>query len=337
METKNFFSRGIKDKNKSSVKASLNGSAVAGGSISGTPLCLMSWGDKPGDGFGIKVEDGAQVRANGCRIHSNADLTPSLSVEDSKIGATAICAVGANTVSGSTVKPTPHEKCEPSHDPLEHVALPKFPTSNCLPDPGTQPGNSGSMNMKPGWYCNGIDFRQGQIVRFGAGTYYIDKAFSVPELARVRDAKDVTFILRDADLKVENLNAMTLEAPKNGPLAGVLFWHVGDGSGSTCTNKLEFEGGNLIRSKPSLGGAIYAPACQVEVSNRIELKTPPNSFTLIVGRSVRVTDDALVNINASKPYGEPICSPVGQGGIGLRSRATVSAEEEAAKQARAKL
>jgi hypothetical protein len=337
METKNFFSRGIKDKNKSSVKASLQGSAVAGGSISGTPLCVMSWDPKPDEGYGIQVDDEAEIRANGCRIHSNADLTPSLSVDDSKIGAAAICAVGTNRVQGSRVTPVPHEKCEPSHDPLEHVALPKFPTSNCLPDPGTQPGNSGSMNMKPGWYCNGIDFRDGQKVRFAPGTYYVDNKFEIGDKVDIRDVEGVTFILRNADFHLYTGHGMTLEAPKTGPLAGVLLWHVGDGTGTTCNNTIRFQGEGGVRDLHYFGGAIYAPACRIQIEDMIELATPPNSFTLIVGRSVRVTDDALVNINASKPYGEPICSPVGQGGIGLRSRATVSAEEEAAKQARAAL
>ena len=332
LETRNFFSRALKDEKGGAIKPKLGGAAVAGGSIHGTPLCVMSWDPAAEEGFGVRVEDEAEIRANGCRVHSNYAENRSIAIDDSRVGATAICAVGTNEiVSGGQANPVPKEHCEPSHDPFGHIPEPVWPVGDCLPSPHAEANNNTKKNIEPGHYCNGLKLEGQRRREFQPGTYFIDGDFIISgKNARASGMEGVTFIVKNGEVKIDPKHSFDMSAPRTGPYGGVLIWRVEDDAGGCADPLLFAEAPSEGSGDVEWGGAIYAPSCPIEVKGEIEISTPANSFTLIVGRSDLVSDEAVLDINASEPFGEPICSPVGQGGIGLRSSKTVAATDEGA-------
>jgi hypothetical protein len=197
--------------------------ASATAKLSGTmPLCLLALDPKaPAT---LELEESAMMTATGCMVYSNSKNPGGLQAKDeATLKAGLVCTAGGKAkTSQATVTPDPVTDCPVMADPLQSRTPPSDTTcrfNNTVISGVVQ-------TLQPGVYCGGLKVTNGADVTLASGVYIIkDGPLIVDKGASLRGT-NVGFYLTgtSSNLTFASDSTISLSAPKDGPLAGLLIF-----------------------------------------------------------------------------------------------------------------
>lgn len=172
-------------------------------------------------GTGLLLENDALVTGRNCSAFSNSTSKSSIrGRNNSRLTANFICSAGgADGV--SNFSPPPMTDCPQFQDPLEDRSAPSI--GACTETNFVH--KSGSRSLRPGTYCGGLTVEGGD-VRLEPGEYIIkDGPLNIDGSGRL-EGVGVGFYLTGsrATVTFNRNSSISLEAPENGPMAGLLFF-----------------------------------------------------------------------------------------------------------------
>ncbi|MEM6666973.1 MAG: TadE/TadG family type IV pilus assembly protein [Pseudomonadota bacterium] len=172
----------------------------------------------------IHMDDRASVSAPECGTYSNSTSRFSIRFDgNSSMVAASICSAGGVLAVGRrTAEPKPVTDCPKIDDPLEKRPAPSVGACDHL---NFRIDASGPATVYPGVYCDGMEITGDADVTISPGVYVIkDGPLVVSGNARFV-GRDVGFYLtgRDSTFDFGADTHISLEAPRMGPLAGLLF------------------------------------------------------------------------------------------------------------------
>jgi Flp pilus assembly protein TadG len=198
-------------------------SVSATAKLSGTmPLCLLTL--DPNAPAALELEESAMMTAASCMVYSNSKNPGGLQAKDqATLKAGLICTAGGRAkTSGATVTPDPVTDCPVMADPLKSRTPPSDTTCRF-----TNTVISGVVQtLQPGVYCGGLKITNAADVTLASGVYIIkDGPLIVDKGATLRGA-NVGFYLTGpgSNLTFAADSTISLSAPKDGPLAGLLIF-----------------------------------------------------------------------------------------------------------------
>lgn len=257
-------------------------------------LCVL--GLDPVKNLTIALDAQARITADGCTVHSNSrDLKGVSSKSSARITAQLICSAGGFEGSSMNYAGTRLPDCPTMADPL--AGRPPPSVGPCTSK--TKLVITGNRTLLPGTYCEGIEIKgSGTRVDLSPGVYVIrDGQLKVDDQA-ILFGRNVGFYFTGTAASFEFLSSSTvnLGAPKDGPMAGILFF--GDRA-APDTREYKITSNNAR----TLLGTIYLPrgfltvdaknavadesAYTAIVTQRIELKQSPN---LVLNTDYGMTD-----------------------------------------------
>ena len=255
-----------------------------------TPIVVSSTASMVGSGkacaialedTGNKVfhmDDSSRLSGNDCGMFSNSTDSHSLVVDkEAVLKAAHVCSAGGSLVKNKgNVTPDVTEDCPPMKDPLEGRAAPPFGgcdfTNHRVSLPSLFKLKANSV------YCGGLTIDSAAIVDLEPGVYVIKDGPLVVKDASTMRGKGVSFYLTGAGARFEfgPLTTISLEAPVNGPMAGLLFFEDRDNAATT----------HLIQSinARTLLGTIYLPRSLLELSANAIIAGDSAYTALVVGK-----------------------------------------------------
>jgi Flp pilus assembly protein TadG len=185
-------------------------------------LCLLSLGrDAKG---GIYMHNGAKISASDCVFHSNStDKKAVILSQNSVIKARQICARGGIKTITSAVEGAMVTDCPDLKDPL--AAKPE-PTAPLMCSGTKMLLKSGSHNLKPGTYCDGMTITGSAKVTLEPGVYFFRSGVLRVEQSAELVGRGVTLIFTGTQsyFRFEGNALIQLNAPESGATAGMLIW-----------------------------------------------------------------------------------------------------------------
>ncbi|NIR45885.1 MAG: hypothetical protein GWM93_17060, partial [Gemmatimonadetes bacterium] len=200
--------------------------------------------------------------------------------------------------------PPPVTGVPPVDDPLAALESPSVGTCDYNGNDAVFNSNTGGpIVLNPGVYCgNGIKVNTTRPVTFNPGLYILDNApFTINGQADV-SGTDVSFYLTPGgspndDITIAGGASVTLSAPSDGPLPGILFYH-DRVAGSNITHNLT--GGSDMQ----LEGIVYFPSTDVQFSGG---STVQSSGAVIIADEVGFSGDAFLGgFDTSPILGNPL-------------------------------
>ena len=172
----------------------------------------------------VSLEASASMTAIGCMVYSNSTDKSGLQAKDSaKLTAGLVCTAGGKAkTSGATVTPNPVTDCPRMADPLRSRVPPQDTT--CRYNDTVVSGVV--QTLQPGVYCRGLKITAGAQVTLASGVYIIKDGPLVVDKAAMLTGTQVGIYLtgQGANLTFATDSTISLSAPKDGPLAGLLIY-----------------------------------------------------------------------------------------------------------------
>jgi Flp pilus assembly protein TadG len=186
------------------------------------PLCLLSL--EPRAPAALSLEASAMMTATGCMVYSNSTSPYGLQAKDNAtLTAGLICTAGGSAkTSGATVTPNPVTDCPQMADPLKSRTPPSDTTCRFH-----NTVVSGVVHtLQPGVYCNGLKITANAQVTLAMGVYVIKDGPLIVEKGGILTGAQVGIYLtgRGSNLTFAADSTISLSAPKDGPLAGLLIF-----------------------------------------------------------------------------------------------------------------
>lgn len=267
--------------------------AVANGNASSSTGCIYTL-DHSGNSLNFMAGTINLVAPScGILVDSNFSL---LNVGSGTISVASIGVAGTYTHGNVTPTPAPVTGIVPAPDPLSYLTPPAG--GGCLMNPIAQ-GNTATLTMTPGNYCNGMTFQAGtDNITFSPGTYEIGgNGLLVQGNTATLTGNGVTIYqyAGTMDIGPGTLTA-NLTAPTTGPLAGILLWQA---ASDTNTATIHDTTANSV-----LQGALYFPGATLFMGN--DNNTAAYSFFVVKDLTVQGTTINLSNDTSSLSGGSPI-------------------------------
>jgi Putative Flp pilus-assembly TadE/G-like len=233
----------------------------------------------------IKADKQAQLTAPDCSVHSNSSNQKGLDVSaDSRIVSTVICSAGGFNGGPDSFEPKPDVDCPQVDDPL--VDRPPPVSSGCtLIDLVID----ASTSFSPGTvFCGGLKIEKGAVVTLPPGTYVISGGKLEVKDTSVLHGENVSFYFADdqATLKFDKGTTIDLSAPKDGPMAGILFY---EDRNSAKDRDFVIQSDNARR----LLGTIYLPNGTLKIDTTAAVAAE-SAYTVIVAKTLEVKGANLV-------------------------------------------
>ncbi|MEL6962893.1 MAG: TadG family pilus assembly protein [Pseudomonadota bacterium] len=257
-------------------------SAVAGKRSS---MCIQSLEPDAADGLGIDIA--ANIEALNCTVQVNSRHDYAFRIWlGSKIVADGLCVTGGAYLSGwATISPEPTLGCPPQPDPLIDLKAPEV--GGCDHHDKVLMAHHG--NLEPGVYCGGLKVMGDSDLTLAAGVYVIkDGPLGVFDTSKLR-GEGITFFLTGEDglIRLDDNSTLTLTAPTDGDMAGILVFQDRD-----------FGGHHLWDSKAptELHGTIYLPEGQL-LSQSSSSITPIASCNVLIAKRLHFKFKSGVSID----------------------------------------
>jgi Flp pilus assembly protein TadG len=249
-------------------------------SMNGLPLCVLAQrqtGTKV-----LNLQQSAQIKANGCLVHSNKDVVAEAA---SSVHAGAVQATGA--ASGS-ISPSASVGAPTAPDPFA-----KLPTDTLKPctDPGGVKSTAGvTTKIQPGVHCGRWEAEKGAILELQPGEHFFRGAELIIRDNSKLVGRDVVILFDPASkLTFQDQASVDLEGRTTGTYAGFLIvadrQHVRD---------LEIWSDNV----DNLLGVIYAPAAKLLVIGKDEI-AEDSDWTVVVAKEIQLKEKAKLTINSN--------------------------------------
>ena len=238
----------------------------------GSKLCVL--GLHPSANGAIKLENNAKITANACAVYSNSSHKHAIKTfHSSSITAGLICSVGGNDGLKGSFDPAPITDCPSVSDPL--AARPHPAVSSC--DENNLTISNQTITLSPGVYCGGLTIEGASDVTFESGEYFIvDGPLLINDTSKVQgEYTGFYFHGSAAELTIARNTTVELSAPKDGELAGLLFFQ----DAASAAKKSRFS--ILSNDARTLLGTIYLPAAEFYVDATAPI-ADKSAYTVII-------------------------------------------------------
>ena len=194
--------------------------------VGSTKICVLGLMDE-GILAGVHLDNRAKLTAQDCGVYSNSTSFASIRADAASfLAAQLICAAGGTMAGGSvSFDPEPITDCPQIDDPLKERPAP--PEETCLE---TGLVVETDTILSPGTYCGGLTIRGNAEVDLQPGVYIIkDGPLLVQDEAEI-EGEYVGFFMHGegAVFDLGENTEISLSAPKDGPMAGMLFFETPD-------------------------------------------------------------------------------------------------------------
>lgn len=276
-------------------------SAQAKGTVTGTTnICVIALEDNANKAF--EVKDQSVLDAPSCALFSNSTHNNGLHVTgNSQLLADLVCTAGGYSGPAKAFHFPPVTDCPATPDPLETRNGPMLGGCDHVDlDVDT------NTTLNPGTYCDGLEIKNTANVTFNEGIYIIDGgSFLINNEAVVRgDYVGFYFTGDQPELKFDGDADIELGAPKDGPMAGILFF-----LDPNALDPKDFE----IRTPNArkLLGTIYLPNGVLAIDTTAPV-AEESAYTAIVTREIHLGGDARLVLNTDYDLTD-VPVPVGLG------------------------
>jgi hypothetical protein len=186
------------------------------------PLCLLTL--DPSAPAALELEQSAMMTASGCMVYSNSKSSGGLQAKDqATLKAGLVCTAGGKAkTAGATVTPDPVTDCPAMADPLKSRTPPSDTT--CQFNHTVVKGVV--QTLQPGVYCKGLRITNGADVTLASGVFVIKNGPLIVDKGATLRGTNVGIYLTGptANLTFAADSTISLSAPKDGPLAGLLIF-----------------------------------------------------------------------------------------------------------------
>lgn len=280
-------------------------------------VCIVALEDAEDNA--ISATFSSKLDAPECAVLSNSTSSRGVSVSGlAKVSAKFICSAGGASGGSTNFSPAPLTDCPTYEDPLAERTPPQAgPCDYNAHAIGTPPsltsaletllasaiaGLDGSQettlagyarhDIQPGVYCGGLAVNDKSDVHLAPGVYVIrDGQLKVGLGARLY-GEGVTFFLdgEDATFLFEPASIVHLTAPKEGLMAGLLFFE---------SKEADEDNVNVILSSNAreLLGTIYLPRSTLQVATLMPVGDK-SAYTAIVARRIAMSGSPTLVLNA---------------------------------------
>lgn len=281
-------------------------SAIA--KISGTTkLCLLTL--ETSKGKALNLDKDSLLTAGGCAVYSNSTDKKGLNAENNaQATASMICSAGGVSNKG-TLSPTPTTDCPAMADPL--ASIPRLSTGSCM---STDLKIKGSQTLWPGTYCKGVEISGSAQVTMMPGVYIFDDGPLVVKDTASLSGQNVGFYFTGnaGGLRFDPDSTISLTAPKDPPMAGLLFFEdrsvsspVAPPPGPKGAAPPPPYGSQPMReyritsnNAPTLLGTIYLPAGRL-IIDASKPVSDRSAFTVIVARQLDLNSGPNLYLNTN--------------------------------------
>lgn len=275
----------------------------------GAPICVIAL--NPSASKALNLDKNARLTGTTCAIYSDSTHINGIGTKDSAvITAALICSSGGVTNGSGGMTPAPQTDCPGIPDPLAARAAPAVgacAATNLVISSGTQ-------SLNPGVYCGGIKVTGGATVTVNPGTFIIKDGPLTVENNSTLMGSDVGFYFTGSNAGLNfasGANTISLSAPVNGLLAGLLF----------------FEDRNVVAGQThvilsdnarTLLGTIYLSRGKLRVASNTPV-ADQSAYTVIVADMIEMSEGPNLVLNTN--YGStvvPVPDGVGPGAVALQ-------------------
>lgn len=289
-------------------------SVTATAQLSGAKkLCMLSLDDKTAGA--LHIHKNASVTADTCTLYSDSRDKGGFEIEDGAlVTASLVCSSGGFKRGNSArLSSQPVTDCPFFPDPLASRSPPPLPGCDrtALVIDGKR---TPSLFLAPGVYCGGLKITNGAQVTVSGGIYVIDNGPLVVDHGASLSGTYVGFyftgdkggLLFDVD------STISLTAPKDGPMAGLLFFENRTVKAPTVID-------SLLKALPpppppgsppmrqyriisndarNLLGTIYLPAGRLIVDSSKPV-ADRSAYTVVVARQIELFDGPNLYLNTN--------------------------------------
>lgn len=252
----------------------------------------------------VKLKQEGRIEAPTCSVNSNSTSSTGIDVrDDANITAELICSAGGADGSATAYTPSATTDCPEIPDPLIGRAPP--PVGGCDYDDFSlvnEPGDP-MRTIYPGVYCGGLSISGGRVF-MEPGIYVIKDGGMLIGSAAAVYGLYVGFYLTgdDATFLFESDTFVELMAPKEGPMAGILFFE----DRNAPQGRMHAITSNRAQV---LLGTLYIPRGElvIDANDRVAQNS---AWTAVIARRLSVTARATLVLNSE--YG-PLDIPLPAG------------------------
>ncbi len=251
------------------------------------------WSLNPDEGGAVQISGSANVTL-GCGVIANSSDSGGIDEDGTGcLNTTEIKVVGGTD--GDCINPTAGTGIDPVDDPLAALEGPSY--TPCVGGgPPVNLGGGADYVLSPGIFCTNLNITTTGTVTFNPGLYIFDTAaMSISGSATVVGT-DVSFYLTENQGINDNITIsgganVTLSAPSDGPLPGILFYQDRNTTANITHN---LAGGSNMQ----LNGIIYFPTVDMAFTGGSELN---NSASIIIADEVTFTGDVYLGDFTTAP------------------------------------
>ena len=235
----------------------------------------------------IFLQKQARVIGQNCAIYSNSNNPNGIKAyNNSFLSAKLICTAGGSTGGSANFEPAPLVDCPHFDDPLSDRPVPDVGSCAAM----NLVIDTGAATLAPGTYCGGLKVTGSATVTFQPGVYVIkDGPLIVDKTATITGAgTGFYFSGSNATFRFDTGSTIDLTAPKDGDMAGLLFF--GDRAQSGATYAI------LSDHARQLLGTIYLPNGELTIDANQPI-ADQSAYTAIVVRKLTANSGPTVVLN----------------------------------------
>jgi hypothetical protein len=251
-------------------------------------ICLIALNTDKGKT--ISIAKRAKLTAKECSVFANSKDSQALSVkDDAMLRASRICSSGGIEGMSRNFSPQPLLDCPPLRDPL---ALRPAPSVGPC-DYTDKVVEKGVTTLGPGVYCGGLKVTGNAVARLQEGIYVIRNGKLIVDANATIEGVGVGFYLTggNAQFEFDKGTTISLQAPKSGPMAGLLFFEdrsAAHGSKHTI----------LSNNAHTLLGTIYLPQGTLHIDAEAPISNRA-AYTIIVTNQIELVSGPELFLNAN--------------------------------------
>lgn len=254
--------------------------------VAGQPnICVLAL--EPRELGAVALSNNATLTGKNCAVFSNSRSSSGLTVSDgAHLSAATVCSAGGIMGNGQ-ITPPPYQDCPQFTDPLSGRPEPNSQGCDYI---ATIILNQDRV-LKPGVYCLGLTITGFSRVTFLPGIYVIKNGPFLVAVSSEIKGEGVGFFLQGLSFfTFDPMTKIELTAPKDGPMAGLLFF------GSRSQSKLLL---NTILSSNAqvMLGTIYLPTTTLVVDALAKVGSK-SAYTAIVARRLTLLDGPELVLNS---------------------------------------
>jgi Flp pilus assembly protein TadG len=273
--------------------------------VTPAPICFLALDPKaPGT---LQLQDSAVLTAVSCAVYSDSTNPQGMkAVQGAVINSTYTCSAGGKVGNKINFNPDPLTDCPVMADPL---------ISRAPPTPGAcsfmnKVVDGMTVTLNPGTYCGGLTITDGANVTLGAGVFIIkDGPFVVNGGSTLQGTGTGIYLTgTSATLSFGADTTISLTAPKDGPLSGILVFE------DRAEPPLQVHQ-ILSNNARTLHGTVYIPQGQLVV-NATQPIADKSLYTIIVTRRMQLYSGPNLVLNSDYADSD-IPVPTGLGPTGV--------------------